>query len=60
MTFEMKLKEQYKEGEEAGKIATIVDLIKNGVISIEQGAFQLGVSEKQMTSLMATRSLNGC
>lgn len=56
MTLEMKLKEQYKKGEEAGKIATIVDLIKNGIISIEQGASQLGVSEKQMTSLMATRS----
>ena len=60
MTLEMKLKEQYKEGQEAGveegKLIAIAGLIKDGIISIKQGASQLGVSEKEMTSILAARS----
>ena len=40
------------EGREEGAITTIVDLIKKGLLSIENGAQQLNISESELTSYM--------
>ena len=61
MTLEMKLKEQYKEGQEAGmaegiekgKTIAVFDLVNDGIISISDGAKCLGISEAELLADMA-------
>ena len=40
------------EGKEEGALTTIVGLIKKGLLSIENGAQQLNISESELTSYM--------
>ena len=44
--------EGIEKGIEKGAITTIVDLIKKGLLSIENGAQQLNISESELTSYM--------
>ena len=38
------------EGREEGAIATIIGLIKDGILTIESGAKRLNISESELTS----------
>ena len=44
--------EGIEEGRIEGAITTIVGLIKKGLLSIENGAQQLNISESELTSYM--------
>ena len=44
--------EGIEEGIEKGAIITIVGLIRKGLLSIENGAQQLNISESELTSYM--------
>ena len=46
------IEEGIEKGIEKGAITTIVDLIKKGLLSIENGAQQLNISESELTSYM--------
>ena len=46
------IEERIEKGIEKGAITTIVDLIKKGLLSIENGAQQLNISESELTSYM--------
>ena len=41
------------EGRAEGAITTIVGLIKNGLLSIENGAQQLNISESELTAYLS-------
>ncbi len=43
------------EGEARGKSNTIIDLIKTGLLTLEQGAAQLGISADQMSKMVSVR-----
>ena len=44
--------EGIEEGIEKGTITTIVGLIKDGILTIENGAKRLNISESELTSYM--------
>ena len=44
--------EGIEEGRAEGAITTIVGLIKKGLLSVENGAQQLNISESELTSYM--------
>ena len=46
------IEEGIEKGIEKGAITTIVDLIRKGLLSIENGAQQLNISESELTSYM--------
>ena len=46
------IEEGIEEGIQKGAITTIVGLIKKGLLSIENGAQQLNISESELTAYM--------
>ena len=44
--------EGIEEGRAEGAITTIVGLIKNGILTIENGAKRLNISESELTSYL--------
>ena len=44
--------ERIEKGRAEGAIATIVGLIKDGILTIESGAKQLNMSESELTAYM--------
>ena len=46
------IEEGIEKGRAEGAITTIVGLIKNGILTIENGAKRLNISESELTSYM--------
>ena len=46
------IEEEIEKGRAEGAITTIVGLIKNGILTIENGAKRLNISESELTSYL--------
>ncbi len=52
MNLMMRDQENYKQGYEQGKLHTLISLVKDGMLSEEQGAERLGISIEQLVEMV--------